>query len=66
MSKSVKNLKRLLKNIDIFGYSINLDINDDDDNFKVNLTTTANHKTIEGGILSVIYLVLVIVILTDI
>ena len=37
MSKTIYNFKRVLKYIDIFGYSINIDLNSDDENFKVNL-----------------------------
>ena len=59
-------MKRVLKYIDIFGYSINIDINSNDDKFKVNLIQTANHKSIEGGILTIIYFILVIIILADI
>ena len=59
-------MKKVLKYIDIFGYSINMDTNRKDDNFKVNLIQTANHKTIEGGILTIIYFIFVVLILTDI
>jgi hypothetical protein len=56
----------MLKCIDIFGYSINLDLDNDAETLKVNMTTSANHKTIEGGIFSILYLIFVIIILTDI
>ena len=66
MLKRISTFKRVLKYIDIFGYSINIDINGDDDNFKVNLIQIANHKTIEGGILTIIYFILAVLILADI
>lgn len=56
----------MLKNIDIFGYSINLDLDNDSEIFKVQMTTSANHKTIGGGILSILYIIFAIIILTDI
>jgi hypothetical protein len=66
MSKNINDMKRVLKYIDIFGYSINMDINSDNDNFKVNLIQTSNYKTIEGGILTIIYFIFLVLILADI
>ena len=66
MSKNINDMKRVLKYIDIFGYSINTDINSDNENFKVNLIQTANYKTIEGGILTIFYFIFLVLILADI